>query len=108
MDMPFNRFFDTMDLVPYHNALCFLGVFLAVYNAQLFGRDVFNMEYCRVARDLRRFSMLLLALGFLWALSYSSYHKWQPWPPDILIIVAVNAYLVSTIIAAASKQRILG
>ena len=106
--MMLNQLFENINLVPYHNALCLMGSFLAVWCAQLFGREVFGPESCWTSRTLRWVSMLVIALAFLWSLSYAQDKHWQPWPPDLFTIIGINLYLVSTIIAAANHRRALG
>lgn len=102
-----NQFLDTINFNPYFFFAAILGIFLSVYCAQLFGRNVF--EVSPLAGNMRRLAVLLFGLSCCWSLGYLMEHKnWEVWPPDLLVIIAVDIYLTSILVSAHDKRRVLG
>ena len=106
--MTFNHFFELLDLQPVHTGAAVAGLFLSAYCIALFNRRVFENESCFTARSLRMLAVLLFGLSCWWSLSYSELRHWQPWPADVVLLLAGDLYLVSTIIAAWARKRVLG
>lgn len=84
--------------------LAMLGFFLAVYVNQLTHYEAEDSSDPMFIRIMRQAAYLLMAWSFLWVMSYSEARGWQPWPPVILMIVAIDMILI--IRALAIKARI--
>jgi hypothetical protein len=41
-----------------------------------------------------RTALLIVALSAIWMVHYADETKWAPWPPALLLIWALNAYLI--------------
>ncbi len=48
---------------------------------------------------------MFIALALLWSLAYSETKGWQPWPPDLAIIITIIALLM--VRGAAIHARLL-
>jgi hypothetical protein len=101
-------FLENVNLAYVHTIASVAGIFLAAYCAQLFGRGVFGDSVLDVGRSMRRFSTVCFGVACAWSVIYQENHNWQPWPPDLVIILSVNLYLISIIIAAAKVNRAFG
>ena len=106
--MTFNHFFEGFDLSSAHALACVFGLFVSVWVSQLWSREAFGGETCWSVRNLRRLSLILFAMALCWSLAYEDARHWQPSPPDLLIIIAVDLYLLATILSAAVKKRAFG
>lgn len=56
-----------------------------------------------VMLNLRRASFVIISLTLLWSLSYAETKGWQPWPPALAIVLAVDFYLLVLICMVARK-----
>lgn len=97
------EFLDSVDLKGAHFVASLLGVGLALYVMQLWGHGSVAYEHF-VVNQLRRTSLIILALALLWSLSYAEIRQWQPWPSDLLTVIAVDIFLLSTVISSAIQQ----
>lgn len=105
----FSEFMDSYHLGAVHFVACFLGVIMALYVMQLWTRGAVVFENdCWFARHARRFSLLILALSMLWSLAYATTKGWEPWPPYLGMLVAIDIFLATNIILAGKRRRLLG
>jgi hypothetical protein len=88
--------------------LAMLGFFLAVYVNQLTHYEAEDHNDPWFIRMMRNAAYMMLAWGFLWTLSYANAKGWQPWPPVILIIVAVDIILFNRALAIKAHIRRIG
>lgn len=85
------------------------GALMALYVMLLWSHGAVEMEGdCWFARHSRRIALGAWSLAMLWSLAYSATKGWQPWPPYLLSTLAVDAFLISTIIVAFKRKRALG
>ena len=78
---------------------CFLGVILCVIVMQLISTGVIKFaENCPTAYYGRRLALLLLALSLCWAGDYSTTKGWQPWPPDLAIVIAIDLMMATSVL----------
>ena len=105
--MGLNHLFDNASFIVAHNVFCLLGVFLCLYVMQLWSSGAIQQDH-PVIMQCRRGAMIVLALALLWSLSYAYDKAWDPWPADVLIVIAVDAMLAVTIAAATMRGKGLG
>src|ERR1700722_9398553 len=106
--MQIDRILETIDLSYVLTILGMIGFFLAIYVNQLTryeGEDTNDPWY---VRNTRAAAYLLLAWSYLWVLSYADRHDWQPWPPVILMILAMDAILMIRALAIKARVRRTG
>src|SRR5690349_588905 len=85
---------EHLDLTSLHTLACFIGVPLCLYVMQVNGQVDRLLGYSKFASQMTRFSMALIGISLMWAAAYpSSKGGWQPWPPDVLIILAIDLAL---------------
>lgn len=95
---------DGLDLRSVHAIATLLGAILPIYVAQLWGRGELTKIEPPVFMHTRRWGLIALALGNVWSLLYSDQKGWQPWPPHLAIIIAIDVMLVSTVLSAAIRR----
>ena len=101
--------FDRTDLRHIHYVASIFGAIMALYVMQLWTVGALAVSAdCFVARHARRFSLLLVALSMLWSLSYQDSKGWMPWPSDVALCIAIDVFLLSSIIVAFKKKRMTG
>jgi hypothetical protein len=61
-----------------------------------------------IVRKIRRIALALLALSLCWSVTYSYAHAWQPWPPELALIAAINLTLMIRIAAIWARIRRTG
>ena len=106
--MPIERILEGLDLRYLLAMLAILGFFLAVYVNQethFQAEDISDPWWIRAIRPV---AYLLLAWSFLWMLSYGNARSWQPWPPTILMIVAIDMILFIRAVAIRARIRRTG
>lgn len=95
---------DRMDLTTVHTILTLVGAFLALYVMQLISFEHEDIVDPAWLRWFRRIYLGGGALALLWSLDYSETKSWQPWPPEVGLILAWIGMLVGK--AAAIHARI--
>lgn len=100
-----DRFLEGLDLTTVHTILTIAGMFLAVYVMQLTSHVNEDHNDPLVLRWGRRASLASVALALLWSLSYSQTKGWQPWPPELALVVSVIAILGVRAIAIHARMR---
>ena len=104
-----NHFFESLDLRSAHWIVSFIGVFLCVFAMQSWSHGIVDVDNkFPIINGMRRVSLWLMALSFLWGLGYVEQHpKWQPWPPDLFAIIVVDIFLSTAIIATFLRRAAL-
>lgn len=99
-----DRLFDGHDLTAIHTVLALCGILISVYVMQLTRYEAEDAVDPPWLRSLRRIALALMAWAFCWLLTYSETKNWQPWPPEVLAIAAMD--LILLIRALAIRARI--
>ena len=100
-----DRILESVDLSYALFVLGMLGFFLAVYVNQLTrfeGEDAVDPWYVKGSRVV---AYVLLAWSYLWVLSFAEKKEWQPWPPVILMMLAMDAILLIRALAIKARVR---
>ncbi len=95
---------DGLHLQTAHMLVSLLGAFMALYVMQLWSRGEITPDINPVISQLRRASLMILALALLWSVSYANDKNWDPWPADFLTNVALDMILGATIIAVRLRR----
>lgn len=98
-------FVDNWDLSTLHTFAALFGAALSLYVMQLWSRGEITIEHPAVM-IARRASLMLLALAMLWLVSYANDKGWSPWPAQVLLVLAIDAGLLVTVIAARLRQAV--
>lgn len=99
-----NQTLESLDLSTAHTVLALFGAGLAIYVMQLTSHvkeDAVDPVWLQWAR---RFGLALIAWCLLWSVSYSTTKSWQPWPPELGLIVAL--IVVLSVRAIAIRLRL--
>lgn len=94
-----DRILEGIDLNGIHTMLTIFGGLLAVYVMQLTHHEAEDLVDPWIVRKFRRLSLATLSLSMLWSAYYSLSHQWQPWPPEVLLIFAIDLALVIRMVA---------
>ena len=97
---------DRLDLSGVHIVATFTGMLLSIFASQAMWLDPESRRDCLLVRLGRRVMYPVLALSFLWSLDYSHVKGWQPWPPTVAIIIAMDFIIAMRIVALRHRQRI--
>jgi hypothetical protein len=103
-----DRLLEGIDLTALHTILTVAGALLAVYVMQLTHYEAEDMVDPWIVRKMRRLSLALIALAQLGSALYSLSHQWSPWPPELLLIFAVNLALVIRMVAIWARIKRTG
>jgi hypothetical protein len=101
----FETLLEHNDLGPAFTLSSLAGMALAVYLMQLTWHDAESRRDCVTVRHLRRIAHAAVALGFLWCLSFGLRKGWQPWPPILMLALAVDLQMFVRIMAIHFAQR---
>jgi hypothetical protein len=85
--------------------LVIAGVVLAVFVVSLTNYEAEDGDDPAVIRFMHRLALGALTYSLLWCLSYSFSKNWQPWPPSLAVISAVDLMLLIRAIAIKSRIR---
>lgn len=103
--MELDRALEGVDLSYALTILAMLGFFMAIIvnqQTRYEGEDADDPWYIRITR-LSAYA--LLAWSFLWVLNYAEKRGWQPWPPVILMIFAMDSILIIRAMAIKAHIR---
>lgn len=106
--MNIEHLLEGIDLTGLHTMLTVAGSLLAVYVMQLTHYEAEDFVDPWIVRKMRRFSLALIALAFLWSAAFSLSRQWQPWPPEILLIFAIDLALVIRMVAIWARIKRTG
>lgn len=100
---------DVLNLNRIHFIACFVGAILCIYVMQLFAKGALAFAGdCAVSYAIRRTALIILALSMCWAMTYSTNKGWSPWPPDVVIICAIDLLLAGSVLVAFRRKRAMG
>lgn len=104
-----DHFLEGIDLRGVHWIASFIGVLLCVYAMQKWSDGVIaGDDKFPWVNWTRRVALWMVALSLLWAMFYEGYHQaWQPWAPDLAIILAVDLFLGAGLVASYMRKRSL-
>jgi hypothetical protein len=91
--MQIGQALEGVDLIRAHTLLTLVGAMLAVYVMSLTSYEHEDAKDPTWLRWARRSVLAMMAWSFLWSLSYSETKNWQPWPPEILMLLSMIGYL---------------
>lgn len=103
--MFFDRALEVMDLLPALYFLGFGGVILSVYVMQtswIINSEIGENVYIK---NMRRASLVTVALAMMWTILYSENTGWQPWPSQVGIMFAVDLMLGARALALYTKAH---
>jgi hypothetical protein len=107
----FDRFLEGIDLSGFHSLICIFGALLAVYVMQLTHHEEEDAADPWIIRNSSRIALTMIAIALLWSVYYSLGRNWQPWPPQILLVMGIDfalALRVSAIWARIGRDRLRG
>ena len=90
--MNIDSLFDHIDLTGVHTIATTFGMAGCVYVMQL--TEKLNVIENPIIAFLQRAAFTLIGLSMFWSYWFSQDKGWQPWAPDLGIIVAVDVMLV--------------
>ena len=94
------------DYLPFaHAALAGIGAILALWVMMLAGHGLIGDADTPAVRCLRRGALGVLSISMLFSVSYALQTGWYPWPSTVVIIAAVDVYLLAAIIGAHVRIR---
>lgn len=92
------RWFEVMDLNPLFYALGWAGAFLSVILMQVVWHSRETTNDPLLMRWLNRLALTIFALSLAWAMNYATSKGWQPWPPLVAVIAALDFYFLIGIV----------
>jgi hypothetical protein len=92
------------DLVPYHVAASLVGMFGALWLIKLSTHDKIGAEDKLCFRWVARLAYALIGVSMGWSATFGLEKGWQPWPPFLLMCIAVDLRLLASIAAAYFKR----
>jgi hypothetical protein len=97
-----------IDLTGIHLILTLFGGLLAVYVMQLTHYEAEDFVDPWIVRTMRRLSLALISASMFWSAWYSMTHQWAPWPPEVILIFAINLGLVIRMVAIWARIKRTG
>jgi hypothetical protein len=91
------------DLSTIHTLLTIVGFFLSAYVMQLTSYVHEDGEDPWLLRRVSRLTLVAICLSMLWSLNYSEARRWQPWPPDLAMLLSVIFLLGTRAIAIHAR-----
>lgn len=85
---------EHLDLTGIHTAVALIGTGLSLYVMALTSHEKEDINDPLWLQWFRRVYLGTGALTLLWSLSYSTSKGWQPWPPEIGLMLAWIGMLV--------------
>lgn len=101
-------FLDSLDLRGAHTFISLTGALLAVYVMQKTRYEAEDRADPPWIRGTRTLVLGVLALCFLWSLTYGYDRQWTPWPPDVARAATVDALLALRALAIVLRVRRTG
>jgi len=88
--MELDLLLENFDLARVFGIACIAGFVLVLYVMQIAGPRDEAMGDPPILRYFRRVSLVVLSITMLWAFSYSMTKGWQPWPPFLALVLAID------------------
>jgi hypothetical protein len=102
---PLTRLLESADLTGVFALASIAGSMLSIVAMQMSWNEAMERGVDTPAMlNLRRASFILVSLTLLWSLSYAETKGWQPWPPAVAIVLALDFYLSVLIIMVGMKS----
>lgn len=99
---------EAADLTTVHTLLGLFGVLVSVYVMQLTRYEAEDAVDPWWLRGLRRIALAIMAWAFCWCLTYSENKSWQPWPPYVLTLFAIDMILLIRALAIRARIKRTG
>lgn len=99
---------DLVSLTPAFQLLAGIGGCACVFLMQLTHYEAEDKVDPPWIRNVRRLSLMLLALSLCWAAYYSTTLKWEPWPPVVGMVAALDMLIGIRIFAIRARVRRTG
>lgn len=97
-------FIEALNFTVLHTVLCLLGFGLCLVVMQLWSTGQLAIEPLPIMW-LRRCSLGMLALSFLWSLAYLKQQGWIPHPAHTMMVLAVDLGLLCTALTAWNRWQ---
>ncbi len=106
--MQINHLLDQINLVPLHTILTLFGVLISLYVMNLTSHYHEDRGDPAWLQWSHRGGLALLALTFLWMLTYGRGKDWSPWPPMVALEFIIDSMLVLRAITVhLARQHLL-
>lgn len=102
--MAIENILDNLNWTWIHTVACFVGGGLALAVMQMNGHIDRMLDYSKLATVAGRISNGMLGIALMWAANYPYTKGWQPWPPDVLVILTIDCCLLMRVIAIISRH----
>mgnify|MGYP001178221290 CR=1 FL=1 len=94
---------EGIDFSTIHTVLCLIGALLAVYQMQLVSHEHEDRADPTLIRWGRRIALMTIAISLLLLVLYADARQWQPWPPQIALVLAVIVMLGIRVLAIHAR-----
>lgn len=99
---------DSVDWSGIHTALAIYGGLATVYvmkQNRYEAEDRKDTESVRISKEV---SLAAIAGAMFWCVTYGSSRDWEPWPPEVLLILALDVMMTVRIIAVWHRIKRMG
>lgn len=101
-------FMDSVDLTAVHTILALYGGLIAIYVMQKTRYEAEDQRDSKFVRMTRTIALAALSGSMFWSLTYGESRQWQPWPPDILGMLALDVLLTVRTLAIWDRLKRTG
>lgn len=103
------NYLDSFDLTGIHTILALIGGLLAIFVMQQTRYEAEDRKDPAYVRTLRTISMIALSAAFFWSVTYRYTHpEWNPAPPFLLSMLALDVLLAVKSLAIWSRIQRVG
>jgi cell division protein FtsW (lipid II flippase) len=101
---------EKLNLVPVFLVATMFASMISIYIMQVTSSHGVNSKEPLWVQNIHRAILMLIALTFVWMISFSFDRSWQPWPPMLILVIlydalmVVRAYLIHLKCARAAKR----
>lgn len=88
--------------------LCIYGGLAAIYVMQKTRYEAENQHDPKWIRVVYTISTASLAWAMFWCVTYAYEHSWQPWPPEIFLVFALDVKLTMRLLAMRARVKRTG
>lgn len=103
--MVLDTFLDGVDLSAIHAVASLIGMVMVVLLMQMSWHKMIAPTDPELLTHFRRVGMLGLAMTLWWSFSYSLEKGWQPWPPHLAMVIALDLWLAVSVTSAVIRRR---
>lgn len=102
-----NTMLDRFDLTSAFIIAAFIGAFSALMIMQIKTQeDLQRPDVPGWFSWMRRFSWFLVAMMLFWCVGYAHTRSWQPWPPVVLLVIALDFNWVIRIVSFHMRPHV--